>query len=162
MGRIKTYTNLRLKAGAYGNPETGTLGPQGLTAATVYYTSAVPCRGASMVVFRWRGTDANSPVAFAATVCNEATMLRALSAGGSSNMTVVNPGGNRMDDGVGLSVMLKPSLPTPMGVDFVQGNITTHATNPHTGVVVDADVYYDGDADAALRENGQFNLTVPA
>lgn len=159
-GFIKTYTNLKLKQSVYQNPETGAVGPQNLTASALYYTSCVPCRGAAQVVFRFRGTDTNNAGSFTANVSNGAAALASLAAGSASGVTLVNPGANTIREG-GVSVVVRPTLGNVMGHDFAQGGITAGGSG-HTGVVVDADVYYASDADATLAAHGQSGLTVPA
>ena len=160
MGRIKHYTNLKLRAGQYQNPEGGATGPQNLTAATSYYTSAVPCDGAQQVVFRFRSTDANNAGSFGGTLDNDPTCVTALGIGGSTGATLVNAGANKMNSVGGLSVIVRPSSGS-MAHKFVQGLITAGASG-HTAVVVDADVYYDIEADVVLADAQQSGLSVPA
>ena len=74
MALSKRYANLKLKAGSFVNPETGSVGPQTLTAATTYSSSAVPCKGATMVVFKVLSTNANLPQSHAANVDNIAAV----------------------------------------------------------------------------------------
>jgi len=71
-------------------------------------------------------------------------------------------GGGANDLRGGLSVAITPQVGARFMHDFVQLSMLTHATLTHTGVVVDAEVYYDVDADVGVAAFGQSGLTVPA
>ena len=161
MPMSKKYTNLKLKAASYVNPETGAVGPQTLNAATTYYSSAVPCKGAAMVVFRILGTNANAPQSTGAIVDNIATMAAGLSASNGAMYNIKGGGANDLR-GNGLSVAVTPTVGKQFFHDFVSVNILTHATLTHIGVQVDVEVHYDIDSDVAVALYGQSGLTVPA
>jgi hypothetical protein len=161
MAYFKKYSNLKMLAGSYPNVDaTGVVGPQTLNAATTYYTSPVPCKGAVAVEFRFTSTDNNAPVSFTAVVGNSRIMNRALVAGSTSGHTLINPGA--VPNNEGNSVIVRPSLPGPFVHDWIEGGITTHATLQHTAATVDAYVWYGSDADVALMDARQAGLTVPA
>jgi hypothetical protein len=165
MGFIKKYTGLKLTSTSNGLASGVTPLPTA-NAATVYYTSAVPVKGAIAVVFTFKSTDSNaiaSTLATHALVCNDQTGTAAFN--GSSFLSVKGGGSAALNVVGGLKVIYvstEGGSPNQFFNEFIAGGFLSHATLPHSNVTADAEVFYASDALAAPFDYGQGTLTVPA
>lgn len=157
MASCKKFFNLVLGSG-------GTVKVAGDTLATntTYVTNGVPCKGARLVTFRVRTGEA---VQFASAAINQGPAAPRATAtfqsSGSTGTTVTsNVGATPSAAGGGLVFQAFPSTSSRFGFDFCQLSIQTHATTAQTAVYVDAEVWYDGDADSIATEAGQQNYTM--
>lgn len=143
----KKFTNIKMG---------GVAGPQNLGASQVVLSSAIPCRGARIVLFHLFSTDSNTPAAAAYLATNDPAGAPAAGFGLVSNSTLI-----RMNGVGGLTVAVAPNANAAnrMQHGFVQLNFTAHASG-HTAFQVDAEVLYDGDAEAWRSDMNQY-LTVP-
>lgn len=155
MSSIKFFKDLALN---------GVVGPKTLAGATAaQFTNGIPCRGATMVVVRWKSTNAITPASVTFNVGEGASRAHQFS--NLAGAGLANPLGNiglRADQHPGgCAVALFPATASKgrFHCSFVQFSITPNAgvspANDMTGVTIDAEVHYDGDADAARLENEQ-------
>lgn len=156
MPRIRKFSNV--KFGTSGGPYT--VGPQGLAAAATIVTQPIPARGARAVLFVVTGTDANVPQtpSFNVTSNMDGAAANFQSGTGATynalrtinNMPVNTPGGLHM-------MVTHPDGVLPQaGVSLV---FQAHATNPHTGLSIDAYVFYDWDLSEVLPHMAQQAFT---
>lgn len=156
MAYTRKFTNIKMGA----TVGAGVVGPQTFPAATAWISAPVPCRGASMVVFTMKATDANGLGATGAQLTNDADGNLSLTSAGT-NYTVRGGGTNRMNGGGGLVLAVVPSdARASFYHGFCQLTVTSNAGAAHTAFQVDAEAYYDGDADAKRADAGQL-LTQP-
>jgi hypothetical protein len=153
MASVKVFSNLSLN---------GVAGPQNLAAATVYSTAGVPTKGARAIVFRFKATNANAPASASINVGN--SPLRAelfLSPGSIGYSGVLGNAGVRADQTGGNTIALFSS--NARGIffhDYAQVSITSHATLQINGFSVDAEVWYDHDADEMQKSLGLGTVVV--
>jgi hypothetical protein len=147
----KKYLNIKV-----GVSVPGLQGPQNFPAATTWVSAGIPCRGARMVVMKISGTDVNNAIQPPAiNVGNTADGSFMLSFTGQGFGIRPSAAGFRIDKG-GASFSLSPLDPNGSFYhDFFQCSILSNATTPHTGVVVDVEVFYPTDAADVMQSVGQ-------
>jgi hypothetical protein len=153
MPMTKRFTNIRVGA----NVGAALAGPQTFPANTAWISVPVPCRGARMVVFTLKATDANGLQATNAQLTNDADGNLSLTASGT-NYTVRGGGANRMNGGGGLVMAVVPSDARACFYHgFCQLSVTSNAGSAHSNFQVDAEVFYDTDADDMRGSAGQLS-----
>jgi hypothetical protein len=146
----KKFANIKMGAGATGNP-----GPQTFPLGTTWISQPVPTRGARAVIFRLSSTDANVPASFgfnASTSPNKASAYEQAATGQNYNTRGV---ANIAMNGPGGWVVMIDHAAGKIFHDFIVLSVTSNAGSPHTALVVDAEVFFDGDADDTRQSVGQ-------
>lgn len=144
MSLVKKFTDVKIN-GVGGGVSVGSS-----AAASV---SPVPCKGARMVIYRFRATDANG---FAGTTANAGNTPDGslLHSGGSIGLSIKGSA-IRMNAVGGITLCVLPEAATGRFIwDYVQFIATANAAG-HTALAVDVEVVYDGDENDARVSFGQ-------
>lgn len=153
MGYTKKFLGLKLNTSGYTNPQNGTSPLASLTGAAVAYTSGVPCRGARMVVFTIKGTGAGGLASQGSNGGNHPNMVDAV-VGGTADYSVQGDGAIAISGANGAVVAVRPTLLPLFAHGYVQLSLTNDATTK-TNVTVDAEVFYETEADVCSTQYGQ-------
>lgn len=161
MALVKKYTGITLNGAA----SPGTLVAHATTPVAVY-TNGIPVCGARMIVFRIKASNNNLPSAWGINIGNDAARTGVFSSiTGAGYASVVGNIGLSLNGGGGNTVSAAASANQGrFHHAFAQLTLTPKVgatpANDTTGVTIDADVWYDGDADSIMLEAGQQNYTV--
>lgn len=158
MGFTKKFLGLKLNTTSFVNPQAGVTPLASLTGAATAYTSAVPCRGARQVVFTIKGAGSGSLQSQTSFGGSHPNMVDCVT-GSTADFSVQGDGLVVINGSNGGVIAVRPTLLQVFAHGYVSVGLTNDAT-AKTNVTVDAEVFYEFDADVCAVQYGQGGETI--
>lgn len=153
MSKSKLYKNLKGQVTSSSNIPAAAAGPYTVGTSATWFFAGVPCMGARQITYTIRGAGAGALASQTCIMGNHSDGSDVINFS-SSDVVLRGDGGFGIGTGNGLRVSVLPSAGLHLH-GFCFFSIVNDATANKTGVSVDAEVWYEGEADPEREGYGQ-------